>query len=102
MAVGRVALRLRPQVHLLAHRLQPEDDGYAGRRGSLAIAEAARLHSDAAAKLSLSLRAAQAFRRCPGTAGEYAGCGAKLVRLSHRRPRWCAIQPRCTDPRVGL
>ncbi len=42
--LGRTALRLRPQVHLLAHRLQPEDDRHAGRRGTVAVAEAARLH----------------------------------------------------------
>ena len=32
LATGRAAPRLRPQVHLLAHRLQPEDHGHAGRR----------------------------------------------------------------------
>ena len=32
LAARRAALRLRPQVHLLAHRLQPEDHRHAGRR----------------------------------------------------------------------
>ena len=33
LAARRTALRLRPQVHLLAHRLQPEADRHAGGRG---------------------------------------------------------------------
>ena len=42
--LGELAARLRPQVHLLAHRLQPEGDRHAGGRRRGPAGEAARLH----------------------------------------------------------
>ena len=44
LATRRAALRLRSQVHLLAHRLQPEDDRHAGGGRRLATQKAAGLH----------------------------------------------------------
>ena len=51
LATRRAALRLRPQIHLLAHRLQPEDDRYAGGRRRGAARKAAGIHRSAARQL---------------------------------------------------
>ena len=69
LATGRAALRLRSQVHLLAHRLQPEADRYAGggRRG--AAGEAGGLHRCAPRAISRGCARACAIWRsssfCP-------------------------------------
>jgi CDP-6-deoxy-D-xylo-4-hexulose-3-dehydrase len=44
LVARRAAARLRPQVHLLAYRLQPEADRHAGGRRGRAARQARRLH----------------------------------------------------------
>ena len=50
LAARRAALRLRPQVHVLAHRLQPEDDRHAGRGRRRPARQASGVHRRAAAR----------------------------------------------------
>ena len=52
LAARRAAVRLRPQVHLLAHRLQPEGHRHAGGGRRRPAREAARLHRGAPPQLA--------------------------------------------------
>ena len=71
LAARRPAARLRPQVHLLARRLQPEGDRHAGRGRRRAAAKAAGVRRSAPAQLgSCCARALEPFedvlRPAPG------------------------------------
>ncbi len=84
--LGQLALRLRPQVHLLPHRLQPESDRHAGRSGRVADRKAAAFHRTPQRKFSLSAGCLEpledvccCLRRHPAP--------TLMVRLSYWRPR---------------
>ena len=101
LAAGRAALRLRPQVHLLAHRLQPEADRHAGGRGRGATGQAGRLHRRAAAQFPAAARGPaptwKSSSSCPrprrartraGSASR-SRCGpARRSRATRRRASW--------------
>ncbi len=95
VAARRSALRLRPQVRLLAHRLQPEDHRLPGRRRTGATGARRRLHRAAPRQLRLSPRAAEALRGVPDPARGDAELRALVVRISRspcgprrRSPAW--------------
>ena len=63
LAARRAALRLRPQVHLLARRLQPEAHRHAGRGRRRAAGEARRLRRGAPPELVAAARRASSRSR---------------------------------------
>ncbi len=60
--LGDAALRLRPQVHLLAHRLQPQSYRYAGGAGALADCQAPRFISAAKQNFPTCIGACAAWK----------------------------------------
>ncbi len=81
LAARRAALRLRPQVHVLAHRVQPEDDRHAGRGRRRAARQAARLHRAPPRELAAAPRRAGRSRGVLRAARADAELGAELVRV---------------------
>ena len=94
--LGEPAARLRPQVHLLAHRLQPEAHRHAGGRRRRPAREAARRSSTRGGATSQLLRDGLAPLRGRASSCREATPSARpeLVRLPDRRPRGSAVRPR--------
>ncbi len=96
-AVRHAALRLRPQVRLLARRLQPEGDRHSGGHRLRAVEEAAAVHRRAAAELGRAARGAGPLRRPPDPARNAAGQRAVLFRLRHHGARRRRLHPQRAD-----
>ena len=88
LAARRTAVRLRSQVHLLAHRLQPEADRHAGGRWAWPSWKSCRVSSRRAGAISRDLREGlrdlEEFFILPEATR---GFGAELVRLPDRGAR---------------
>ena len=95
LATRRPAARLRPQVHLQPHRLQPESHRHAGGGRRQPVAQAAGLHRRAPLQLRLFASRIRAVCRLPRSAGADAEQYAVVVRLPHHRQ---GRQPRRTRP----
>ncbi len=95
--LGELALRLRSQVHVLAYRLQPEDDRYAGGGRRFAAEEAAGVHRTAPREFRCAVRRVEGPGRVLHSARSDAEFRAELVRISDRRPERCAVQPQSGD-----
>ena len=88
VAARRPAARLRPQVHLQPHRVQPQGHRHAGRTRPLAAGQARRLRRRRARTTSRYLSSELAGHRGPDPAGGHPEVRPVVVRLpDHARPR---------------
>ena len=85
LAARRTPLRLRSQVHLLAHRLQPEADRHAGGRRRGAASKSCPASSRLGARIPSAARGPARPGGVLHPARSHPGIRAKLVRLSDRR-----------------
>ena len=97
LAARRAAARLRPQVHLLAHRLQPQAHRHAGGRRRRAARQAARLHRGPPPELRDPARGPRRPRGVLPPARGDAGLRPELVRLPARGPRRRPARPQRRD-----
>ena len=99
--LGRIAARLRSQVHLFAYRLQLESHRYAGRSGRFAIKETAGLHPKAPREFQLFVsKVERAAGFLYSSAGD-AQLESILVRLSDLRPTGSGFHTRRGCPLAG-
>ena len=90
--LGDAAARVRPQVHLLARRVQPEGDRPAGGAGADPADEAAAVLRRAPAQLAAAARRPRRRAR-PAAARGHPGQRPELVRLRHHGAAGRRVHP---------